>query len=95
MNDTVTHGTQLSETTTAAPTAGWRAVWAHWMKLGHAIGVVQTRILMVVFYFLFVMPMGLVLKLRGDPLRLAPRNQSNWWPHQHQERSLEATRRQF
>jgi len=79
----------------AASAAGWRAAWAHWMKMGHAIGVVQTRILMVLFYFIVVMPMGLVMRLRGDPLRLKPSNEGNWTPHEHQERSLDSTRRQF
>ena len=27
-------------------------VWAHWKKVAHAVGVVQTRILMVIFYFI-------------------------------------------
>ncbi len=79
----------------AKSAAGWRAVWAHWMKMGHAIGVVQTRILMVLFYFVFVLPLGVALRLRGDPLHLKPRKQGNWTPHDHQDQSLDNARRQF
>ena len=89
-------GKSLSHDAPAADSvAGWRAAWAHWMKMGHAIGVVQTRILMVFFYFVAVMPLGLVMRLRGDPLHLKPREEGNWTPHQHQEQTLDAARRQF
>jgi hypothetical protein len=68
--------------------------WVRWKKIARAIGVVQTRIMMVVFYFIFVLPLGLVLRLSGDPLRLRGREGSNWVPHRH-DASLEAARRQF
>ena len=80
----------------SANSAGFlRQAWEHWKLVAHAVGVVQTRILMVIFYFILVMPLGLMMRLRGDPLHLKPRNVGNWTPHSQQERSLDATRRQF
>lgn len=71
------------------------ATWAHWKRIAHAIGVVQTRVLMVVLYFIFVLPLGLVMRLRGDPLHLQPRSQGNWTAHRHQEPNLDSVHRQF
>jgi len=72
-----------------------RATWERWKKIAHAIGVVQTRILMVVFYFIVVFPLGLVMKRSGDPLHLKEPGDSNWSAHHHEEPSLDAARRQF
>jgi len=71
------------------------AVWAHWKKVGHAVGVVQTRILMVIFYFIVVLPIGLVMRLAGDPLHLKPQKAGNWTAHRHQDPSLDSARQQF
>jgi hypothetical protein len=81
----------------AAPTTmGFlRNAWERWKKIARAIGVVQTRILMVVFYFVFVLPLGLFMRLRGDPLHLKRPQGSNWTPHRSPDANLETARRQF
>ncbi|HVO27474.1 MAG TPA: hypothetical protein VMW56_28000 [Candidatus Margulisiibacteriota bacterium] len=78
-----------------APVGFLRTVWERWKKIARAIGVVQTRILMVVFYFLFVLPIGLLMRMRGDPLHLKEPQGSNWTPHRSQDANLETARRQF
>ena len=72
-----------------------RATWDRWKKIARAVGVVQTRLLMVVFYFVVVLPLGLIMRLTGDPLHLKRRNGSNWTPHAHEDPSLDTARRQF
>jgi hypothetical protein len=72
-----------------------RAAWGRWKKIARAVGVVQTRILMVIFYFLIVFPLGLIMRLRGDPLHLRPSTGTNWSPHRHEPPSLDTARRQF
>jgi hypothetical protein len=79
----------------ANPWAFVRAAWTRWKKVARAIGVVQTRILMVCLYFIFVLPLGVVMRLRGDPLRLKRPAGSNWTPHRNEEANIEAARRQF
>lgn len=69
--------------------------WDHWKKIARAVGVVQTRILMVCFYFVFVLPIGIFMRLRGDPLHLKPPAGTNWVPHRQEEPSVETARRQF
>jgi len=46
------------------------AVYRMWMKIGHILGTINTKIILsVTFYGLFV-PMGFIMRLRGkDPMR--------------------------
>ena len=78
-----------------APRGFLRTAWERWKKIARAIGVVQTRILLVVFYFIFVLPLGLFMRLRGDPLHFKEPHGSNWTPHRNQDANLETARRQF
>ena len=50
--------------------AGLRPIHKIWMKIGHVLGWINTRILLtVVFYGIFV-PMGFFMRVRGrDPMR--------------------------
>ena len=77
------------------PAGFLRSAWDRWKKIARAIGVVQTRILMIVFFFIFVLPLGLILRLRGDPLHLKAPAGSNWTPHRDQDATLDTARRQF
>ena len=44
-------------------------VYTTWMKFGHAIGWVNTRIILGVLFYLLVLPMGLIMRLFGkDPM---------------------------
>jgi hypothetical protein len=72
-----------------------RRSWEHWMELARAVGVVQTRLMMIAFYFAFVLPLGLVLRGSRDPLHLRKREGGNWSEHHHQPRDVESARRQF
>jgi hypothetical protein len=79
----------------AAPLSFLRMAWTRWKKIARAIGVVQTRILMVFVYFIFVVPVGLFMRVKSDPLRLRPPAGSNWAPHRDEEATIDAVRRQF
>lgn len=73
----------------------WRAGWERWKKIAHAVGVVQTRFLMVSIYLVMVLPLGLLTKRKEDRLRLRPPKGSLWLPHPETEHTLDRARRQF
>jgi hypothetical protein len=66
-----------------------------WRRVGHALGWINTRILLSLFFFVILMPVGLIMRLAGkDPLDL--RGHGSTWkaygarlrdPH-HFERSF-------
>ena len=44
-------------------------VYTVWMKIGHAIGWVNTRIILGILFYVLVLPMGLIMRLFGkDPM---------------------------
>jgi len=46
-----------------------RPVHAAWMRLGHVLGWVNTRIILGVFFFCILMPSGIIMRLAGrDPM---------------------------
>ena len=99
----MSNGVPASQVTELAPVAvsgvqpmGFvHTTWDHWKKIARAVGVGQTRVLMVVFSFVLVCPLGLIMRLAGDPLRLKAHTGSNWTPHRHEDPSLDVARRQF
>ncbi len=72
-----------------------KRVWNQWRRAAHAIGVVQTRFIMLMIYVLVVVPTGFLMKLSNDPLHLKPPAETNCQPHRQDEQNLENARRQF
>jgi hypothetical protein len=73
----------------------FKRVFDQWRRAAHAIGVVQTRFLMLSIYAFAVVPTGLLMKLVRDPLQLRPPEKTNCQPHRNEEQNLETARRQF
>jgi hypothetical protein len=72
-----------------------RRVWDRWKQVAHAIGVVQTRFIMLAIYATVVVPTGVLMRLSRDPLHLRHPDGGNWTPTAPHERSIDAARRQF
>jgi hypothetical protein len=46
-----------------------RPVYTAWMKVGHVIGWVNTRIILGVLFYVMILPMGLTMRMFGkDPM---------------------------
>jgi len=46
-----------------------KQVHSGWMKIGHVLGAINTRIILGIIYYLLIPPMGLVMRLMGkDPM---------------------------
>ncbi len=44
-------------------------VYTTWMKIGHVLGWVNTRIILGVLFYVLILPMGLIMRLFGnDPM---------------------------
>jgi hypothetical protein len=44
-----------------------------WMAVGHALGWINTRVILGVFFYVVLTPIGITMRLLGkDPLRLKP-----------------------
>ena len=70
-----------------------RALWEAWKTAAARIGHIQSRLLLVVLYFVAVGPIALVLRLVSDPL--AVKGSGSTWTARTRPSSLETARRQF
>ena len=53
-----------------------------WMRFAHALGWVNSRILLSVFFFAIVTPIGVIMKLAGwDALRIRRASAAGWQPY--------------
>ena len=47
--------------------------WHNWKRIARAIGNVQARVLLTIFYVVFVFPFGVAVRMFSDPLRIKRR----------------------
>ncbi len=71
-----------------------RPVHAGWMRMAHAIGWVNTRILLGLVYYGMVLPIGLVRRCVADPLALRPGSADSYWVRRDPVSDSGAYRRQ-
>ena len=55
-----------------------KAIWRKWLVVAHAIGRVNSHIIMMLVYFGFMTPFAIALRRFADPLRL--RAEPGWQP---------------
>jgi len=73
-----------------------KRLWNWWKPIAEKIGNFQARIILTVFYFFFVTPIALGVKLLSDPLKMKETNQTSWWaPREARGNSVEEAERQF
>lgn len=46
-----------------------KPVYQVWMKIGHVLGWINTRLILGIVFFLIFVPVGLVMRLMKDPMR--------------------------
>ncbi|MFH1374249.1 MAG: hypothetical protein ABII79_10675 [bacterium] len=75
-----------------------RKVWSKWKKIALTVARFQTKLLLTLFYFLVLSPLGGLFRLFGwDPLQAQSRclkKASNWKPTDGRQPDLEKLRRQ-
>ena len=71
--------------------------WEAWKRLARKIGRFQTAVILTLFYFLILSPIGGVMRLFGwNPLQSRfrdPKQLTNWNPVKHSEPDLDSMRR--
>jgi hypothetical protein len=45
-------------------------LWQRWKRIAQKIGNFQARVLLTIFYAVLVLPLGIVVRLLFDPLRI-------------------------
>lgn len=74
----------------------FKNLWLKWKAFSGRIGSFQSRLVLSFFFFLFVTPFGLGVKIFRDPLRLKKREKTSYWLSRKETASgLEQSRKQF
>jgi len=75
-----------------------KKAWKGWKKIAHRIGRFQTMLLISLFYFLVIAPLGFLFRLFGwDPLEtkgFKSSKQSNWKTFDSKSHEFESLKRQ-
>lgn len=67
-----------------------------WMKVGHVLGSINTKIILGIIYYLLITPMGLVMRLMGkDPMHRAMTQDTDTYRIVRSPRSCHHMRNQF
>ena len=68
-----------------------------WLKIARVIGNFQGQVILTLFYFVLVLPFGLIISLFSDPLKMKSplSGRSNFGKWKHEEDDLEKARRQY
>jgi hypothetical protein len=76
--------------------ASLKYVYQGWMSLGHALGWVNTRIILGVIFFGLITPMAVVMRMAGkDAMRLALNPESSTYRIVRSPRSSQHMKTQF
>jgi len=81
---------------TRKPTNLFKKLWHSWKDFSQRMGNFQSRIILSLFFFIFVSPFALAVKIFSDPLSIKhQRSTSQWLPKKEIKNELEQYRRQF
>jgi hypothetical protein len=72
-------------------------IWRGWQKFAHGLGIVNTKILLTLTYFIVIAIAAILSRLFGADLldRRMKKKESYWYDREHVEIDLESARRQF
>jgi len=71
-----------------------KLVWDKWKFIAHKIGLFQSKVILTVFYFTLLLPIGIVFTIFKDVLQIKSKRKSTWMTNIHQTNSLEMMRKQ-
>lgn len=73
-----------------------RRIWESWQWFALRLSAFQSKVLLMLFYFIIVAPFGLALRTFGDPMRLKrARSLTGWLSRTDPTPTFNESRRQF
>ena len=72
-----------------------KKIWSKWKIIAHRIGVFQSRVILTIFYFILLLPVGIIFSLFKDGLNIKSEKKSTWLLKRKQSQTLEEMEEQF
>jgi len=74
----------------------FKRIWIRWKAFSRRMGSFQSRMILSLLYFIFILPFALGVKLFSDPLLIKKKTSStHWLPKREFQGTAEQFRRQF
>ena len=70
-------------------------LWEKWLPIAQAVGNFQAQLIMTLFYFVIILPLGVSYRFFADPFRLRKKIKSNFESWEHPKQSLEESKKQY
>lgn len=71
-------------------------LWTKWKEFSQKMGSFQSKIILSLFFFIFITPFALGVKLFSDPLRIKQSSTPTYWvPKKTAKNNMEEYRKQF
>jgi len=78
------------------PANVFKKIWQSWNDFSKRMGSFHSRILLSLFFFIFVTPFAVAVKTFSDPLNIKYQSRTSWWiPKKETKNELEPFRKQF
>lgn len=72
-----------------------KTIWDKWKVFSKWIATIQASLILTIFYFLFLLPLGIVFTFFQDRLGIKERTQSTWKDKERQTSTIEELQQQF
>lgn len=80
--------------TSDPPISRWKRAWNAWLRIAAIIGDFQARVILSLFYFIIVLPFGLLVRIFADPLGVKGQRPTTWTPFTNRTQTLDQAARQ-
>ena len=72
-----------------------RQFWELWKRFGLFMANIVARVILTIFYFTFIVPVGLLGRFFSDPLDIKPGKKAEWREYKMPDTNLEDLRRPY
>jgi len=72
-----------------------KRIWNRWKIIAHHIGIFQSRIILTFFYFVILLPIGIIFGFFKDVLEIKANHSTTWRNKEKQSVTMEQLKEQF
>ena len=72
----------------------FKKIWTIWKSTAYKLGLFQTRVTLTIFYFILLLPIGIVFTFMKDGLGIKDQKKTRWIRKTNQSVSLQDLKKQ-
>lgn len=72
-----------------------KKLYSRWKTIAHHLGIFQSKVILTLFYFILLLPFGIIFSLFKDELGVKTAQKSTWTRKKNQSMSIAELKEQF